>query len=70
MTLLVCHPYDAAYVTRFYQRGERLLTSERCPPQHVLYLADRVVLLVQSGAWFDQAPEAERGLSSSIISPK
>lgn len=55
--ILVCHPADREYAERVYlSQEETLVTSERCPRQVVLHLADRLKPLVESGSWFEHPP--------------
>jgi hypothetical protein len=60
MTILVCNPLDEQQARWEWRNGEheRMVVTERCPSQVILHMADRLLLMVQSGAWFD-LPEAE-----------
>lgn len=60
MTILVCNPLDEQKARWEWRNGEheRMVITERCPSQVILHMADRLLLLVHSGAWFD-LPEAE-----------
>lgn len=56
--IALCHPDDAKLASRFYIQNERLIITERCPRQAVVFLGDRLALQAESGGWFDTALEA------------
>lgn len=66
MTIMVCHPLDEDQARWQWRNGEheRIVITERCPTQIILHVADRLLMLVQSGAWFD-LPEAEEFAAAS-----
>lgn len=60
-TFVVCNPADEGHVYAHYrkQTNEDVITSERCPEQHIIRLPKRLKLLAISGSWFDMSPDAQ-----------